>query len=913
MLVGIIAILSCGAQYVPLDGGVVPDTTLRTILEQCKAKVVLSLASTEYRLSNIVGGSFETVVISDNEVNESEDESYPFVQHFVDLAREDSGCHVIYTSGTTGAPKGVDVKHSNVINLVCLSPGDLGIRPGTRVGCVMNISFDMATWEILASLCNGGTLIMRGSDWNRALREIDVLVSTPSILAKYSPAQFPNIRTVATAGEPSEQKLADLWASHCTYYNGCGPAETTIVNTMHKHIPGGPLTIGTPTPNNTVYVLDDDLNLVPFGEQGMMWAGGHGISAGYVHLPETTAARYKPDPFANNGSMMYNTGDLGRWTTDGSLEILGRFDDQVKVDGFRVELDGVSASLKSCPGVTRATVLLINGEIHSFVEPASVELAILGQHIAMNQPYYAVPGKFHFLDALPETSNGKLDKQALRSLAEAPVSEKAFAFRGSTLNNSEVILAGSDTSGSLKDTRTSSNNSSTYLAEKLDLTTEIPEKLLQKPFRGVIYRIFIVYRFLFSLVGLGNLAALIAMCVTGVNRQWLSNMTAIDLCLAVVIRQDFLVNALYAILCSVPNSWPLFIRRKAAKIYHFGGVHSGAAVCAGLWLLASNIYSVSCQVAPNTCYADGPTVSVAPAVIAWILTGLFFVMFGFAWPPFRRRNHNVFEKVHRFVGWTMVGLFWAQIVLSINDSRPASQSVGAACVRAPAFWLLTVASISIAITWFHLRKVKVQAEVLSPHAVRLHFDYAVPVNGSFARVSTSPLLEWHSFATISAPEIVNDRPKGHSVVVSNAGDWTQDCIRNPPTWLWTRGVPTCGVMRIAPLFNRVVLIATGSGIGPMLGHIVFPQSPTQLIWSTPSPEQTFGRGMLDAIHEKIPDAIIHDTKVLGRPDLVRMGYNLAKDFRAEAVIIIANEKITKKVVYGLETRGIYAYGAIWDS
>ncbi|KAI3572378.1 hypothetical protein IWW34DRAFT_637569, partial [Fusarium oxysporum f. sp. albedinis] len=102
-------------------------------------------------------------------------------------------------------------------------------------------------------------------------------------------------------------------------------------------------------------------------------------------------------------------------------------------------------------------------------------------------------------------------------------------------------------------------------------------------------------------------------------------------------------------------------------------------------------------------------------------------------------------------------------------------------------------------------------------------------------------------------------------------------------------------------------------IGPCLGHIQNPSCPTKVIWSTKTPETTFGQGVLDAIKDKIPDAVIHNTKTHGRPDLVKMGYNLAKAHGAEAVIIIANEKITKQVVYGLETRGINAYGAIWDS
>ncbi|KAI0129616.1 AMP-binding enzyme [Xylariales sp. AK1849] len=924
MLIGIVAILSCGAQYVPLDGGVVPDSTLRVVLEQSGGTIALCLASTEHRLLGLDGACKAVVIDEDDEELRSMEKSYPFEETFVDLAREDLGCYVIYTSGTTGKPKGVDVTHRNVTNLVCLSPGDLGVKPGVRVGSVLNISFDMGAWEVLAGLCNGGTLILRGSNWDQALREIDVLICTPSILAKYSPEMYPDIKVVATAGEPSGQRIADLWASHGTYYNCCGPTETTIVNTMAKHVPGGPLTIGAPTPNNSVYVLDESLKPVPFGQPGIMWGGGHGISRGYVGLPEITAAKYALDSFANDGSMMYNTGDIGQWRADGLLDILGRSDDQVKVKGFRVELDGVSASINSCLGITRATALLVKGEIHGFLEPAYISIDFVRKHLALRQPYYAMPTRFHALEALPETSNGKLDKRALLALAEssatelaeppapnsralaAPLAtERAEAQRElkTSASRSTVSTSGSDSSGS----------DSTESNEKPDLTTDIPGKRMKQPFRGLISRVFIVYRFLFSLVGLGNVGALVAIFVTGTNRQWLGTLTAINLTLAVLIRQDFVINALYTLCCSVPRSWPLFIRKRCAKIYHLGGVHSSAAVSASMWLIASNVVNITCQLDTSTCNATEPPQSLAVAIVSWILASFFLAMFAFAWPLFRKRNHDLFEKVHRFIGWSMLGLFWAQVVLTINDTKRIHESLGAACVRAPTFWLLIVASCCIVSSWLFLRKVPVDSEVLSPHAIRLHFDYTVPVNGSFTRISKKPLIEWHSFATIPSPRPVNGRNKGYSLVVSNAGDWTKDIIQNPPSHLWVRSVPTCGVMRIATLFNRVVVIATGSGIGPMLGHIQNPNCPTQLIWSTPNPEKTFGRALLDSIQEKIPNAVIHDTKILGRPDLVKMGYNLVRSFDAEAVIIIANEKITKKVVYGLGTRGVPAFGAIWDS
>ncbi|KAM5342759.1 hypothetical protein ACJ41O_013725 [Fusarium nematophilum] len=898
MVVGIWAVLSCGAQYVPLDGGVVPDETIRQVMEQAAGGVVLCLASTRHHITT--RHPAQTVVV----IDEIDMTSYNLdvSNTHVDLSTADGGCYVIYTSGTTGQPKGVDITHRNVANLVCLSPGNLGVVPGTCVGSVLNISFDMAAWEIFACLCNGGTLVLRGSNWEPTLEQIDVLICTPTILSRYHPTQFRRIKTVATAGEPTTRSLTDLWASHGTYWNCCGPTEATIVNTMQRHLVGEELSIGRPTPNNKVYILDENDQPVALGAIGVMWAGGLGVSRGYIGLDDKTTERYKPDHFANDGSQIFNTGDLGRWRPYGSIEILGRIDDQVKVKGFRVELDGVSASLASAPSVSRAAALLIDGQIHGFTSPCDCDVTSIVKHVQQRQPYYAVPTHIHLLDDLPETANGKIDKKELEALALTRLDDVNPQIR-------EIEKRSRDVEAQIELKSQSSMSTLSTVAEKLDLTRDMPEKQAPQPFRGLRHRIFIVYRTIFSLIGVLNLAALICVIALRLGSEWLGTITAINLAAAVLVRQDSVVNALYTSACSVPRRLPLWFRIRCAKIYHLGGLHSGAGVCATAWLVISTVRGTVC----NAGFCDGDKAgSLATQVVSWLLCGLLCSMIATAWPSFRKQYHNLFERFHRFAGWTALAMFWIRTVLAINDSRPRHQDLGLAAVKSPDFWLLVVATCSIASSWFFLRKVPVEAEVLSDHAVRLHFDYTAPVNGSFTRISRRPLVEWHSFATIPNPEPTH-HARGYSLVVSNAGDWTRACIQNPPSRLWVRGVPTCGVMRIATLFNRLVLIGTGSGIGPLLGHITTQPCPTQLIWSTPRPEETFGMEIVDTIRNNIPNAVIHDTKKLGRPDLVKMGYNLAKSFDAEAVIVIANEKITKKIVYGLETRGVPAFGAIWDS
>lgn len=581
--------------------------------------------------------------------------------------------------------------------------------------------------------------------------------------------------------------------------------------------------------------------------------------------------------------------------------------------------------MASAPGVSRACALLIDGEIHGFAVPANQNADAILEHTRKLQPYYAVPSRLHLLDEFPTTANGKIDKKSLRVLATGPasptISESSTVF-SNTFESAILSKSSSGRSSPLVDIRSVSSSSSLTVAsteaqgtravEKIDLSDDIPEKKWPKPWRNLRNRILIVYRVLFSLISIVNIGILIAVVVLRPRAEWLATITAANLVTGVLVRQDTVINVLYTVCCSVPKSFPFWIRKRCAKIYHLGGLHSGAGFCATAWLVAS---TVQATVARFQLHQSPSGASIANLVVSWLLCALCCFIIVSAWPPFRKAKHNMFEKMHRFLGWTTLALFWAKTVVSVYDATPAGEDLGIALVKTPAFWMLGVATCSVASSWVFLRKVKVNAEPLSDHAIRLHFDYTVPVNGSFTRISHRPLIEWHSFATIPAPQPSPEEgiPSGYSLVVSNAGDWTKSCIQNPPTSIWVRGLPTCGVMRIATLFNRVVVIATGSGIGPMLGHIGQPSCPTQLIWSTPSPEKTFGKKVINTIKESIPDAIIHDTRTQGRPDLVRMGYNLAKDFGAEAVIIIANEKITKKVVYGLETRGMPAFGAIWDS
>jgi amino acid adenylation domain-containing protein len=403
MVVGILGVLKAGAAYVPQDVRIAPEVHLRHIVRTARIDFVLTTSEHEEALPDNLG----TIIAIDR---------VPDAPEFCRTLTENSDvAAVIFTSGTTGRPNGVQVTHANLCNVLLTAPGCLGVAPGTRVSQLLNIAFDMAIWEILGTLSHGGTLVIRGRDIEQTASTVDVVIATPSVLASLDPAVCHRVRTVAVAGERCPQSLAELWSRQAVFHNSCGPTEVTIVNTVQRYERGGQLTIGRPVPNTTVYVLDEDLRPCRIGEVGEMWAGGACVTAGYLGNPDLTAERYRPDPFLGGDHLMFRTRDLGRWTSDGQLEHHGRTDDQVKVRGFRVELDAVTSALERAVDCSRATTLLHNGTLVGFISPASAAPEQARQAVAERLPYYCVPTLIVPVDTLPTTDRGKVDRRALLS------------------------------------------------------------------------------------------------------------------------------------------------------------------------------------------------------------------------------------------------------------------------------------------------------------------------------------------------------------------------------------------------------------------------------------------------------------------------------------------------------------------
>ncbi|OKL62644.1 hypothetical protein UA08_01659 [Talaromyces atroroseus] len=437
------------------------------------------------------------------------------------------------------------------------------------------------------------------------------------------------------------------------------------------------------------------------------------------------------------------------------------------------------------------------------------------------------------------------------------------------------------------------------------------------------YTAFNVYRKLFSLVFISNLAVFIAIMVTDQSSLLaFVDAVAANLTVCGLARQPLVVNAIYLVVCAVPRSAPLRLRRMAAKAFHFGGVHSGCGVASFVWYVGLvALISINYWFQGHGGEAK-VTISTAVVVLAYIILLLLVFIITAAYPTFRMKHHDAFELIQRFSAWTVVALFLALLLIFANDARQTEHlSLGQYLIRLPAFWMLLVVIAAIVHPYLLLRRIKVQPEKLSRHAIRLHMDHTRTGFGLGIQLARNPLRDWHSFATFpdctteKDPNLLDLQPGSFSCLVSKAGDWTSDAIERPPQYLWKRGVLVHGFAYVMRVFERIIVVTTGSGIGPCLSFLGDEKRPAmRVVWQTRSPVKTYGQGIINLVKQMDPDPLVMDTdQTGGRADMLPVIERLAKEFRAEAVCVISNPKLTKQLVYALETKGLVAMGPIFDS
>ncbi|KAH8682544.1 hypothetical protein BX600DRAFT_485789 [Xylariales sp. PMI_506] len=462
-----------------------------------------------------------------------------------------------------------------------------------------------------------------------------------------------------------------------------------------------------------------------------------------------------------------------------------------------------------------------------------------------------------------------------------------------------------------------------------DLESQTPTALPPRKFLAAWrYRLFNTYRRLFSLVFLLNMVAL-SVLLWGIAYGVVSLETCIPIFIhlgaantmvACLARSPAIINILFKVFCAVPRWAPLRLRHLCCKVFHLGGVHSGAGVSSCAWFLAFLAGYITTEPWLDPTWPKLLVLSLSIIVI-FVLLAIILM----AHPTVRANFHDTFESIHRFAGWSAILLFWALLLTvawqnSVPDGGTSTTTPPDQIARAifhylvtfPTFWFLVVTTIAAIYPWLLLRRVPVKVEKLSSHAVRLHFQHSEVGFGKGHSVAMHPLRDWHSFATFT--DRFDSPGFDFSSLVSRAGDWTSSVIEKPPTHLWVRAFPVYGFGYVMRVFRRVIMVTTGSGIGPCLSFVDDDdRPPMRVVWQTRDPVKIYGQRTLDLVHRLDPNAVIMDTSRHGRTDMIPVIINLFKQFGAEAICVISNPVVTKKLVFDLESRGYPAYGPIFDS
>ena len=419
LIAGILGIWKAGAAYLPLDPSY-PRARLDDILVDSGARLVLSSNAVAPRWT---ATGAETLWVEDVDVGS------PAARPAVIVGLGDPA-YVIYTSGSTGRPKGVLLEHRGLANVVEIHRGDLGVDAQAIVLQFASISFDASVWEIVMAIGSGGRLVLVPADTLLAGEELaDVLIENAVSHAALPPTSlavlpedraYSSLRLLISAGEACPPELVKRWAkAPIRFVNGYGPTESTICTTLGTCDPAhsGAPPIGRPATNLEVQILDARGKLLPIGVPGELHIGGLGLARGYLGRPELTAQKFIEHPL-EPGARLYRSGDLARWRADGSLDYLGRIDDQVKLRGFRIELGEIEAVLALHPAVAQALVVVHSGPggkslVGYVVKSGALEPEELRRHAKAGLPEFMVPQEIVILPAFPLTSNGKIDKKRL--------------------------------------------------------------------------------------------------------------------------------------------------------------------------------------------------------------------------------------------------------------------------------------------------------------------------------------------------------------------------------------------------------------------------------------------------------------------------------------------------------------------
>ena len=424
MLVALLAVLKAGMTYVPLDPKF-PMGRLKAIAADAELSLIVTQAPLEEDLAKLAPS---LALASAQYAIDAEPAESPEL-----AVQSDRLAYVIYTSGSTGMPKGVEITHRNVVNLLSAMIAEPGLAGADTMLAVTTIAFDIAALELLAPLWVGGRVAIAPRsvtiDGNALRSELartgaTVMQATPAtwnMLLQSGFQSWPGFKMLC-GGEALPQDLArDLLAGGGELWNMYGPTETTIWSAATQVRADAAIALGKPIANTGFYLLDSALQPVPVGVPGELCISGEGVARGYFRQPQRTAAQFVVNSFDDRSATLYRTGDLARRLPDGTLVIMGRIDQQIKLRGFRIELGEIETLLARLPGVVACAVALREDaaghpRLVGYYVPApgrDVATADLRAGLSVTLPDYMVPTSWMKLDRMPSTPNGKLDRRAL--------------------------------------------------------------------------------------------------------------------------------------------------------------------------------------------------------------------------------------------------------------------------------------------------------------------------------------------------------------------------------------------------------------------------------------------------------------------------------------------------------------------
>ncbi|HVV14352.1 non-ribosomal peptide synthetase [Amycolatopsis sp.] len=441
LVVGLIAVEKAGGAFVPLE----PSWPAKRIAEVCA----------NARLTAILSGPDHDEPVQELGVPVVHVELKESTTDNPVVPRQPEGlAYVIYTSGSTGTPKGAMIRHRAITHRLLWQQEMLGFGPGDASLFKAPLGFDISINEIFLPLTTGGKLVVAEPGGERDIDYLLRLIERHDVTFTYLPSSILDLLVQIEDFPARARSLKHVWcggevltpelflrfreSSGAVLYHGYGPAEATIGVSHVVYDPKdvrSAVSIGKPNGNTQLYVLDRNLLPVPVGVPGELYAGGVYLGRGYINDPKRTAAHFVANPFTP-GERLYRTGDLTRWCPDGTLEFLGRADNQIKIRGMRVELEEIEAVLQQHDGIRRAVVLVRDDRPGLVGYCLAPELTGVGEWLAERLPEHMVPQRFVFLDEFPLLPSGKVDRRAL----PAPAPEPSVSRR--PVGETEEILCG---------------------------------------------------------------------------------------------------------------------------------------------------------------------------------------------------------------------------------------------------------------------------------------------------------------------------------------------------------------------------------------------------------------------------------------------------------------------------------------